>query len=167
MGLENLIDATRDLVAEIPDLLVHIAGAGPLKSELEKRIHEHNLANNVRLLGRIEDDVLPLCFRAADVSIVPTVALEGFGMITLESLAAGTPVVVTPVGGLPEVVRPLADELVLDGLEVEDIVIGLREILLGRRRIPSEAECRKYVEQNFGWPVIAKRIRELYAEAIN
>lgn len=166
MGLENLIEAVPLIIREIPDLLVHIGGAGPLADELQRRIDELNLSHHVKLLGRIPDDALPMSFRAADVSIVPTVALEGFGMITLESLAAGTPVMVTPVGGLPEVVRPLAEQLVLESADSGVIATGLTNVLLGRMAVPSPETCRNYVAENYGWPRITERIREVYLEAL-
>ncbi len=56
------------------------------------------MVEHVRLLGFVSDADLPLAYRAADLSIVPSQALEEFGVITLESLAAGMPVLVTLVG---------------------------------------------------------------------
>ena len=61
----------------------------------------------MRLLGFVAEEDLPWLYRACDISIVPSVALEGFGLPTIESLAAGTPVLVTPIGGLPETVSEL------------------------------------------------------------
>jgi len=166
MGLEDLIDATRDLVSKIPDLQVKIAGTGRLAAELQQRILSQGLENHVQLLGRVEDELLPLAYRAADISIVPTVALEGFGMITLESLASGTPVLVTPVGGLPEVVTALSSALVLDGTGPHAIIQGLGDALTGARSLPTAEQCRQYAATNFTWPVIAQRVREVYIEAL-
>ena len=72
------------------------------------------MANHVRMLGSSRDADLPLYYRAADLSVVPTVALEGFGLVAAESLAAGCPALVTPVGGLPSVVADLSPDLVLE-----------------------------------------------------
>jgi glycosyltransferase involved in cell wall biosynthesis len=167
MGLENLIEAVPEIIREIPDLQVHIGGTGSLEAALRNKIKDLNVSHHVKLLGRIEDDALPVCYRAADVSIVPTIALEGFGLITLESMAAGTPVMVTPVGGLPEVVRPLAEELVLESADPAAIAYGLRDALLGRRPLPSSDLCRNYVAEHYGWPRIVRMIREVYLEAIS
>jgi glycosyltransferase involved in cell wall biosynthesis len=96
-----------------PEVLLLIAGKGPLHDALSARIEDLGLQRHVRLLGYVPDADLALAYRAADLSVVPTVALEGFGLITVESLAAGTPVLVTPVGGLPETVQALAPNLIL------------------------------------------------------
>jgi glycosyltransferase involved in cell wall biosynthesis len=166
MGLENLIDAVRQVSRLVPDVLVLLAGSGPISGELRRRIVEHGLEENVRLLGRLDDADLPAAYRAADLSIVPSQALEGFGMITLESLASGTPVLVTPVGGLPEVVRPFAPECVLEGITTEIIADALGEFLRGTRVLPSSHACRSYAASNFSWPVIAGLTRKVYEEAL-
>ncbi|HWJ21585.1 MAG TPA: asparagine synthase (glutamine-hydrolyzing), partial [Gemmatimonadaceae bacterium] len=88
MGLEDLIAAARDVRRRVPDALVLIAGGGRLRAELEARVRDAGLAEHVRLLGFLPDAQLPLAYRAADVTVVPTVALEGFGLIVAESLAA-------------------------------------------------------------------------------
>lgn len=166
MGLENLIDASRTIKEAIPDLLVMIAGTGPITGELRDRIASHGLDGAVKLIGRLEEDMLPVAYRAADVTIVPTQALEGFGMITLEALASGTPVIVTPVGGLPEVIKPFAPQCVLETTSEASIAEALKEFLKGSRRLPSSEECRFYATQNYSWQVIARKTRAVYEEAI-
>lgn len=166
MGLENLIDATRQVSRKVPDVLILLAGSGPISGELRQRIAEYSLEENVRLLGRVDDADLPVAYRAANLSVVPSQALEGFGMITLESLASGTPALVTPVGGLPEVVRPFAPQCVLEGSTSEIIADVLSEFLLGRRVLPSSNACRSYAMTNFSWPVIAEQTRKVYEEAM-
>jgi glycosyltransferase involved in cell wall biosynthesis len=166
MGLENLIDATRQVRCRVPDVLVLLAGAGPISGELRRRVAEQGLEGNVRLLGRMDEALLPDAYRAADLSIVPSQALEGFGMTVLESLASGTPVLVTPIGGLPEVVCPFAPECILDGITTEVIADALGEFLRGTRVLPGSSACRSYAKENFSWPLIAERTRKVYEEVL-
>ena len=105
MGLENLIEAVGELRKREPKILAVLAGTGPLAAELSALVEQRNLQEHVQLTGFVPDADLPHAYRAADLSVVPSVSLEGFGLVVLESLAAGTPVVVTPVGGLPEAVQ--------------------------------------------------------------
>jgi glycosyltransferase involved in cell wall biosynthesis len=167
MGLENLIDAVLDIRKQVPDILVLLGGTGPLMGELRDRIASQGLDQNVRQLGRIEDANLPTAYRAADLSVVPTQTLEGFGMITLESLASGTPVLVTPIGGLPEVILPFAPECVFEGTSSAVIAATLSDFLTGRSTLPSEKSCRNYATANFSWPIIAAAVRRIYEEALS
>jgi glycosyltransferase involved in cell wall biosynthesis len=163
MGLENLIEAVRLARRRLPDLLVLIAGKGPLEDALRAQIASYGLENHVRLLGFVPEADLPFTYRAADLSVVPSVALEGFGLITVESLAAGTPVLVTPHGGLPEVVSDLDPGLVLPGDTPEVFDRGLTDTLLGNHPLPPADACQQYVRERFDWPVISCATRQAYS----
>jgi glycogen synthase len=166
MGLENLIEAMKEVREKVPEALLLVAGQGPLAGTLAARADSLGLENNVRFLGFVSDEELPLAYRAADLTVVPTVALEGFGLITVESLAVGTPVLVTPVGGLPEVVRDLSPELVLPGTEAGPLGEGLVAALRGGLSLPDEEACRAYACARYDWPVVAAQVSEVYAEAL-
>ena len=109
---------------------------------------------------------LPLAYRAADITVVPSLSLEGFGLVTLESLASGTPTLVTPIGGLPEVIEPLAPQCIFAEASTSAMASRLKEILLGSVQLPSEGECRGYASENFAWPRIAEKVRTIYDEAL-
>ena len=166
MGLERLIDAMVPVVRRHPDLLLLIAGKGPEETALHERIAARGLADHVRLLGFVPDDALPLAYRAAECSIVPTIDLEGFGLIAAESLAAGTPAIVTPVGGLPEVVAPLSPSLVLSGADVEQIGAGALAWADGNLAMPDDAACREYARTMFSWEAGITRLADAYRGAL-
>ena len=165
MGLENLIAAFAKISPHYPEAMLIIAGRGPLAADLQAQATALGLGEQIRFAGFVSDTDLPLAYAAADFSIVPSDALEGFGLITLESLACGTPVLVTPIGGLPEAVNGLSPELVLPGCSIDDITTGLKRGLAGG--LPSAPECRAYAENNFAWPAIARRVMAVYQEAAN
>ena len=165
MGLENLLHAIARVKEKHPDILLKIAGKGALKESLKKQIKTLGIEQHVELLGYVPDDQLPLIYRAANFSIVPTVALEGFGLIVIESLAAGTPVLGTPIGGIPEILRPFSTDLVLDGCEVEHLEQGISQALDGTRSLPTDQACQTYVRESFAWPIIAQQLQAIYAAA--
>ena len=166
MGLETLIEAMKTIVAHQPDALLLLGGSGPIAEELQQRIVELGLEQHARLLGRVDDADLPLAYRAADLTVVPTQSLEGFGLITLESLASGTPVFVTPIGGLPEVVRPFAPQCVFANASAGTMAAALVATLRGELALPGARECRAYAVDGFAWPRIAARVRAVYDEAM-
>ncbi len=165
-GIENLIDAVDAVRRTTPDILLHILGAGPLRPELERRIREGGLEGNVRLCGRVSDEDLALAYRASDLFVVPSVALEGFGLVVVESLASGTPVLVTNVGGLPEVVRELEPALVLDGVDPAALARGIESALAGSIPVPSEERCIAYAGR-FDWNAVAGDVQAVYREAVS
>ena len=127
---------------------------------------EYGLEGSVRLLGFVADSQLPLIYRAADLNVVPTLALEGFGLVAAEAIAAGTPSMVTPIGGLPEVVNGLSPELVFASSTTGDIAAGLIAALSGATRLPSEQECRAYAREQFNAELMAERTAAVYRELV-
>jgi glycosyltransferase involved in cell wall biosynthesis len=82
--------------------------------------------------------------------VLPTVAYEGFGMVTVEALASGTPVVGTPVGATPELLEPLDPRLVARGSDPDSLAVAIRDALTF---IDDDfrARCRKYALARFDW----------------
>ncbi len=161
MGLANLIEAFTKI--SHPEAILVIAGRGPLEQELRARAAASSLGERILFTGFVPDDDLPKIYAAADFSIVPSEALEGFGLTTLESLACGTPVLVTPVGGLPETVAAFDRSLILSGNDVPAIAAGLERGL--SQPLPSATQCREYAVTNFSWPAISRRVLDVYEEA--
>lgn len=106
MGLDTLIDAV-PMLRESRRAVVYIAGEGPERPALERRSIDRGVADRVRFIGRCTDEHARLAYRAADVFVVPSRSLECFGLIVVEALASGCPVVASRVGALPEVLEPL------------------------------------------------------------
>lgn len=163
VGLEGLIDAMAEVRKCAPEALLLIAGRGMLAAQLAARIESRGLREHVRLLGFVAEADLPWLYRACDLSIVPSVALEGFGLPTIESLASGTPVLVTPVGGLPETVAGLDPALVLPDAGVASLAEAMTHALRDLGKLPSPESCASYVRERFDWSVIARKVLAVYA----
>jgi glycosyltransferase involved in cell wall biosynthesis len=167
MGLRQLIDALPSIQRRVPDVLLMVAGTGPLRSELEQRVRDLDLERNVQFLGFVPEELLCATYRAADITVVPTLALEGFGLVAAESLAAGTPSMVTRVGGLPEVVQDLSEGLLFESSSPDELADGLSAALTGKTKLPGETECRTYAEQRFSRELMSTRVAEVYAECVS
>jgi glycosyltransferase involved in cell wall biosynthesis len=167
MGLENLIDALKTVRERVPDILVIIAGTGWMQSQLSQQIKFAKLEDHVRLMGFIPDTDLPVAYRAADLTVVPSVSLEGFGLTTVESMSAGTPVIVTPVGGSPEVVGGLSPDMIVPDWTPAALAAAISAALRGELKLPSSDECKDFARLNFDWAAVTQKVRAVYDEALH
>lgn len=170
MGLPNLIEAFAEVAAKDGSAYLVVAGRGRLEQELRGLVHTLGITDSVCFAGFVSDDDLVRHYQSADLFVLPTMAFEGFGMVTLEAMACGTPALGTPVGATPELLRPLAPQLVLDGTEPRAILRGLRMMLEWLSDPEAAASlrsrCRAYVEERYGWETSVDALEELIKDAI-
>ncbi|WP_342428284.1 glycosyltransferase family 4 protein [Paenibacillus sp. FSL L8-0158] len=167
MGLLQLLEAWRRVTERHPDHLLLIGGKGPLMEELASKVAEYNLHNHVRLLGYVSDEELPLYHQASNLFVVPTQALEGFGLITVEAMASGLPVLATPVGGSKEILRGFRPELLFQGTDSEAIAEGLLRVLDHRELLPNARECRDHVLSRYTWGHVAEQVEEVFQQVLD
>src|SRR2546427_104541 len=156
MGLDNLLHTMAIVKARRPDTLLLIGGVGSLRAALEAQSRALGLDDHVKFLGFVPDGALPLYYQAGDVFILPTRELEGFGLVTVEALACGTPVLGTPVGATPEILLPLSPSLILRGLAPETMAEDIRRYLEAEQQDPEaharlREACRRHVEAHYTW----------------
>ena len=167
MGLENLISAFEIVLKHRSDLLLVIGGEGPLAPALKKQVEKFSIAEHIRFAGYIPDEELPSYYRVADLFILPTRELEGFGLVTLEALASGLPVLATPVGGTKEILAHLGPDFLFDDLTPESMATGILRLLhgWGEERAAHEdisKTCRKVAEQHYSWNTHVSRLEDLF-----
>jgi glycosyltransferase involved in cell wall biosynthesis/SAM-dependent methyltransferase len=156
MGLDTLIEAMARLVRQVPDVLLLIGGSGSCRPALQARVGALGLDKHVTFLGFIPEAELPRHYQAADVFVLPTRELEGFGLVTAEALACGTPVLGTPVGATPELLEPLDPGLVFQDASAPAMAAALAT-LLGRLAADPvgagelRAACHRHAAARFGW----------------
>ncbi len=159
MGLVELIEATRRLRDDGRPVHLLIAGRGALADDLQRQIRKGGLDDAVRLLGYVSEDALPLHYRAADCFVIPTRALEGFGLVIAEAFACGTPVLGTPAGATPETIRPFDRRLVADDATPGGLHCAMARFLDEIAAEEQLAErCRAYAEEHFSWDTLADGI---------
>ena len=168
MGLEHLIEAMTLLGEERRNLLLLIGGEGPLRQRLEGLIRSKGLQDSVQLLGFVPEEQLAKYYQASDLVVMPTLQLEGFGLVTVEALACGTPVMGTPVGAIPEVLRTVDPLLVTEGTDGGSLAKTLRLWLMRFREQPGERERlskkgREVVERRFNWDAHTVQLDRLFA----
>lgn len=164
MGLDVLVEAWAQLLASDPGARLLIAGDGELRERLDRQIAAHALEASVTLVGRIDDEDLLALYRAADVHVVPSISFEGFGLVVLEAAACGTPTIVTRVGGLPEAIAGLGQDLTVPAADVTALAERLARANQGQ--LPSREHTRAWAEA-YDWKRVAEENCKLFESALS
>ena len=149
MGLDRLLYAIAEVKKAGLDVFTVIAGSGEERQALEDLRQHLGLQPHVQFMGRISEDLLPLAYGASDASIIPTRALECFGIIALEAMATGRPVLVTPIGSLPEVVGAFEPRWVAAGNGAPHIAAIIRAFLQGQLPEHTPQAIAEYVADRY------------------
>jgi glycosyltransferase involved in cell wall biosynthesis len=104
-GVHVLLDALAQLPPHLSRVRLWIAGEGPARDMLEDRTRRLGLADRVEFLGHVPREELQRRFDAVTVQVVPSLWLEPYGLVTVEAMARGTPVVASAVGATPELIE--------------------------------------------------------------
>lgn len=164
-GIDTAIEAIAPL-AKAGRCRFLIAGSGEESGRLEELVRRHGAEEKVRLLGRISDENLRLAYQAADVFILPTRALECFGLIILEALACGLPVIGTAVGAIPENLQPILPDWLVPGDDPAALRRTVEDVLANRLQAPPASALVDYVHRRFGESQIVDRYEQLFEAAI-
>jgi glycosyltransferase involved in cell wall biosynthesis len=156
MGLEVLIAA----VAKNGRVNLLIAGDGMLRSKLEDLVDELNLNHCVRFLGRIPESEKVVFYNHIDLMVVPTIALEGFGLVVLEAMACGTPVIASNLGGLSEAMGPFRKLNTFQSNNVD----ALEESIVEHLTKKNASISKPYVDYAHGlsWSELAAKMDSLF-----
>jgi phosphatidyl-myo-inositol alpha-mannosyltransferase len=163
-GLGDLLRAYEFMNARVPKSRLIIVGDGPLHGQVESYIARHRLPNVV-MAGFVPDTVLPRYYCSADIFCAPATGAESFGIVLLEALASGLPVVATEVEGYMSVLEPGRDSLTVQPkgwAELGSALIILARDADLRRRMGAYGREKA---SRFGWDVVAAQILEVYEEA--
>jgi len=169
-GIEDVIRA----IAQVPDAELVVAG-GPPRAELstdpeadrlQGLVDELRLQDRVQLVGRVSRADLPALIRSCDVvTCVPW--YEPFGIVPLEAMACGVPVVASSVGGLLDTVIDGVTGIQVPPRRPDRLAAALRELLADpRRRARLGTQGRQSVEARYAWPLVAAEVERSYLRAV-
>ncbi len=162
-GLDDLIKSLKNLPQNVKCLLL---GVGPQEPELKNLAKNLGLEQRVIFLGYVSHDELPAYLQISDIFIRPSLS-EGLGNSFLEAMAAGVPVIGTPVGGIPDFLRDGETGLFCEVRNPESIAEKAKLLLsdddLCQKII---ANAKKLVEEKYSWNLIAVQMREIFDKLI-
>lgn len=162
-GVQDLIAA----VAKIPDAHLIVAGDGSRRVSLEALAREHGIKQRVTFLGHVLHEKVGELVASADV-YARTPLSEGFGIVFLEAMAAGVPVVATPVGGIPDFLEDGVTGVFARAGDPDSIAQALSKILSDETlRLSLIKNGAERIATTYNWDTIARRVNEeVFASAV-
>ncbi|MBI2580188.1 glycosyltransferase [Candidatus Woesearchaeota archaeon] len=172
-GVTYMIAAMKAVVKAFPDCRLVIVGEGPEKASLQQQVQRLSLSGSVVFAGSIPNISLPSFYKAADVFVLPSIVdrsgdTEGLGVVLLEAIAAGTPVVASNVGGIPDIVAHSKTGLLVEQKSPHQLAAAIIKLLGSsslRKRLSVSA--RKRVTQGFSWSGVAGSFYSLYRSVLS
>jgi N-acetyl-alpha-D-glucosaminyl L-malate synthase BshA len=170
-GTKYLIIAMKEVIRKFPTAKLLIVGDGPEKEKLEKLANELNLEDNVIFTGHIKNLDLPKYYSFADVFVTPSITIdgqaEGLGVVLLEAMACGTPVIGSNMGGIPDIIKDGYNGFLVPEKSPKDLADKIIE-LLSNKKMAEEFSVNglKIVKERFSWEIVTERFYRLYEEIL-
>ena len=163
-GLGDLLRAYELMRTRVNNARLIVVGDGPLRANAESFISRHRLPDVV-MAGFVPDSVLPRYYDSADIFCAPATGRESFGIVLLEAMACGLPVLATEVPGYMSVLEPGQDSLTVRPKSWAEL--GAALVILAR-----DAELRRRMgaagyekAQRYSWASVASQVVEVYEDA--
>ena len=161
-GQEHLIRAMADILKKRKNCICYIGGNGPEKEKLENQINELGIQDSVRLMGLIPDDKMYLWMNACDIFVFPSLS-ESFGIVQIEAMACGKPVVATYNGGSEEIITSEDYGFLVEPGNSQELA---EKIEFALNKSWDEGKIINYTEQ-YRWNNIAEQIYIIYNKLHN
>ena len=164
-GIQILVNAAPKILEKVNAKFI-IVGSGYMKEQLSTIVKSMNLEKKILFSGFVEEEILLKLQKCADVSVVPSL-FEPFGIVALEAMAAGSPVVVSDTGGLSEIV-----DHDLNGVKVypnnpESLAWGVIKTLLDNKyRDHIRKNAYKKIREKYDWNKIALKTKQIYESVL-
>ncbi|HEX2026635.1 MAG TPA: glycosyltransferase family 4 protein [Nitriliruptorales bacterium] len=162
-GLEELVRAFVQLKAHRPSLRLLVVGEGPERDRCQALLPAR-LRESVAFLGRVHQADLPRLYASADVFVAPSLGGESFGVVLLEAMAAGTPVVASSIPGYRSVLRDGIDGRLVPPGDARGLAAAVAALLDNPALRGAMSTSAREAVRAYDWEVVTRRLRQVYRE---
>lgn len=159
-GVVNLIDAIPLVLEKLPDIEFLIGGSGPSFSEIKDHLERDKLCDKVNLTGWLSNDQVVDYLNQMKLLVLPSYE-EGLPNIILEAMACGAPVLATPVGGIPDVIKDEKTGFILEDNSAESIARGVIKALNHPRLLEITKNARALIESKYSYAATVHRYENI------
>lgn len=166
-GVHLLVQAMPQVLQECPQTRLIVAGKGPEADNLKLQAEHSGVAAQVSFIGFVSDADRNLFFEVADCAIFASL-YEPFGIVALEAMALGCPLIVSDVGGFAEMVKHADTGIKIYPNNVDSTAWGIVHALKNPEWAKNHAaKAQRSVQERFNWPRIATLTRETYRRTLD
>ena len=164
-GLRYLLEAYGKLKWDMPDLRLIVVGPGTPDKDSYHVLSSQNL-QDVEFVGRVPYDDLPRYYASADVFCSPATGGESFGIVLLEAMAAGKPIVASDIEGYRGVMQHGVQGRLFQNKSVESLASELQTLILDPDMRRKMGEQGRTTAEQYRWQVVARRVEQYYESCI-
>jgi len=161
-GIVFLIEAFKIINKKLPDARLFLVGDGPEKNNLENAVKEGGLEGKVTFIGKVENQKIPEYMALADIFVLPSLS-EGLGIVNLEAMASGLPIVATNVGGIPEVVKDGENGFLVDPEDSQKIAEKVLLLLEDSGLRKNISDNNKEKVKKYSLDIVVEKLMGIYS----
>ncbi|MEM4889454.1 MAG: glycosyltransferase family 4 protein [Thermosphaera sp.] len=164
-GVDVLIKALKLLKQDLREARVHVVGSGPWIDDVIQLAKKLNVNSHIKFHGKVPYHSLPYIFRGADIFILPS-RVEPFGMVLLEAMGCGLPIVASKVGGIPEIVNHYENGILItpeNSVELSKAIVEIYSDSTLRKKLSANALLTAL---KYSWESVANMYLKLYEQLI-
>lgn len=166
-GLETLILALPEIVKRHPETKLVVVGYGPLQSYYQKLAIRLNIASSVIFTGAIPNDLLPGYYTSATVYVAPTIGNEAMGIVLIEALACGKPVIASDIPGYNEIITNGVNGILIPRGEHQSLAQAILTVLDSPKLREELARAALARAADFDWKKVTRQVEQVYEEALS
>ncbi|MDD3804487.1 MAG: glycosyltransferase family 4 protein [bacterium] len=165
-GIIVMIKAFKKLLTKKPDAKLVVAGKGPLDSEARNLAKSLSIEESVEFKGFIPFGEIPSYYRSADIYVSPALGGESFGIVLLEAMAVGAPVVASRIHGYSQVIKDNENGLLFETGDTDDLVSKILQLADDNNLREKCIKNGFLLAEKYSWENVASRIEKFYIEKL-
>ncbi len=168
-GLDYLLEAMNVVKKEIPGTKLKVGGGGKLLGYYKEKAASLDLKENVDFVGYVPNERIPDHYRNCNLFVLPSISArqEGFGIVLLEAMACGKPVVTTDIVGVAEDIKKYNTGVVVKPMDTKALADAIIRILQNKKEAKTMGtRGRKLVEEKYTWENICKAVEDIYTGVV-
>lgn len=164
-GVQYLIEAMKQIHDEMPDVTLLLVGEGSERNYLEHLTAMSGLSGCIDFIGRVPHEAIAEYMNRSDIFVLPSIS-ESFGMVNVEAMACGLPVVASRVGGIPDIVTDNVNGYLVEPGNSEAIAEKVLILLRNDQKRQEFSKTNREKAKQYEWGTIVEKLEKIYVRIL-